>query len=209
MSPLSRTERGALCDTALSVGEDRPTLCGDWTVKDLVVHLLVREGSPTAVGIWLSPLAGLTEFVSGRTARADFDELVERLRNGPPRLSVFSAPKFEAVLNSLEFFVHHEDIRRAQPDWEPRALPESTEDTLWKATTVMGKRLVAGSEVGVDIEDSRTGDRRALKNGTGVVIRGLPSEVTMFVYGRKTHSQVTVDGEPEAVAQLYGANFSL
>jgi uncharacterized protein (TIGR03085 family) len=209
MPPLSRTERAALCDTALSVGEDQPTLCGDWTVKDLVVHLLVREGSPAAVGIWLSPLAGLTEFVSRLTARADFDALVERLRNGPPRLSIYSAPRFEAVLNSLEFFVHHEDIRRAQPEWEPRALPESTEDTLWKATTVMGKRLVADSEVGVDIEDSRTGDRRVLKTGTGVVIRGLPSEVTMFVYGRKSHAQVILDGDADAGAQVYGANFSL
>ena len=36
-------------------------LSGDWTVKDLVVHLLVREGSPAAVGIVVAPLARLTE----------------------------------------------------------------------------------------------------------------------------------------------------
>ena len=44
--PLARRERHELCDLALTVGEDAPTLCGDWIVKDLVVHLLVRENRP-------------------------------------------------------------------------------------------------------------------------------------------------------------------
>ena len=56
MTRLAQTERAALCDTALQVGEDQPTLSGEWTVKDLVVHLLVREGSPAAVGILVKPL---------------------------------------------------------------------------------------------------------------------------------------------------------
>ncbi len=58
MTRLARSERAALCDLALQVGADRPTLCEGWTVKDLVVHLLVREGSPAAVGIVVPPLAG-------------------------------------------------------------------------------------------------------------------------------------------------------
>ena len=46
---LARRERAALCDLALVLGEDAPTLCGAWTAKDLVAHLLVRERSPLAV----------------------------------------------------------------------------------------------------------------------------------------------------------------
>ena len=42
---LALDERAALCDTALAVGADAPTLAGDWTVKDLLCHLLVRERS--------------------------------------------------------------------------------------------------------------------------------------------------------------------
>ena len=51
MTRMARTERDALCDLALQLGESEPTLCGDWSVKDLVVHLLVRERSPAAAGI--------------------------------------------------------------------------------------------------------------------------------------------------------------
>ena len=43
MEPLARTERAALCNTALDLGADSPTLCEGWTVKDLVIHLLIRE----------------------------------------------------------------------------------------------------------------------------------------------------------------------
>ena len=43
---LARVERHALADTARTVGPDAPTLSGDWTARDLLAHLLVREHSP-------------------------------------------------------------------------------------------------------------------------------------------------------------------
>ena len=112
----AQTERAALCDLALQVGEDQPTLCGDWTVKDLVVHLLVREGSPAAAGILVSPLSRLTDLESRRLGRRDFAVLVEKLR--PARRCGRRTPSrgWTRLLNTLEYFVHHEDIRRAQPD---------------------------------------------------------------------------------------------
>ena len=111
-------ERQPLCDTALAVGADEPTLCGDWTVKDLVVHLLVREGGPRRGRDLVAPLAGLTDR-RGRTRRA------RRLPGAGgevrrPRLPPCAVPLVDAWSNTLEFFVHHEDIRRAQPAWEPR-----------------------------------------------------------------------------------------
>src|SRR4051794_3718951 len=84
MTRLARAERAALCDLALQLGEDQPTLCEGWTVKDLVVHLLVRERSPAAVGIVVPPAARLTTLASRRRARQPFAELVETLRGGPP-----------------------------------------------------------------------------------------------------------------------------
>ena len=101
MSPLARTERAALCDLALEVGPDAPTLSGDWTVKDLVVHLLVREGSPAAVGIVVSPLAPLTEAASARLARHDLAELIGRLRSGPPLWSPMRLPAVDRAMNTL------------------------------------------------------------------------------------------------------------
>jgi uncharacterized protein (TIGR03085 family) len=200
---LAQLERTALCDTALQVGEDRPTLCDGWDVKDLVVHLLVREGSPAALGIVLSPLAGLTAAVSRRVGRSDFAVLVEKLRNGPPRLSPYAVPKVDSLVNTVELYVHHEDIRRARPGWSARDLGEPMEKVLWSMLGTAGKGLLRGSTVGVTAENTVTGSRTVLKAGTPTVtVRGLPSEVTLFVFGRRDQAEVQLLGEDADVARL-------
>lgn len=210
MTSMSKTERNALCDLALHVGEDEPTLCGDWTVKDLVVHLLVREGSPAAVGITVPPLAGLTDLASRRLGRQDLATLVERLRGGPPFYSPFRIGKLDTMLNTMEYFVHHEDIRRARPAWQPRPLSPREEDLLWKMIRVAGRGLVRGAEVGVVIERSDTAERAVLRqNGSSVVVRGLPGELALFVYGRTGQSDVELDGSAVDVAALGGADLGI
>ncbi len=210
MTSLARTERAALCDLALAVGSDAPTLSGDWTVKDLVVHLLVREGSPAAVGIVVSPLAPLTEAASARLARRDLEDLVGRLRQGPPLWSPMRVPAVDRAANTLEYYVHHEDIRRAQPSWEPRGLDARAQDALWKALRVAGKGLVRSARVGVVLERTDTGERTVLKKGAPeVVVRGLPEELVLFVYGRKPESEVELVGDDEAVARLTGADLGI
>jgi uncharacterized protein (TIGR03085 family) len=208
VSSFAASERALLCDVARQVGPDAPTLCGGWTVRDLVVHLLVREGSPAAVGIVVKPLAGLLDQATRRLEHQEFDTLVARLRQGPPIWSPFALPKLGAALNLLEFFVHHEDIRRAQPDWQPRPLPRTSEDAIWRAARHAGKGIVArsGAGVGVVAERSDTGERASLADGSATVtVRGRPSEVTLFLFGRKAQAQVELDGAPEHVARLEGA----
>jgi uncharacterized protein (TIGR03085 family) len=200
---MAQSERAALCDLALQVGEDQPTLSGDWTVKDLVVHLLVREGSPAAAGILLSPLSKLTDLESRRLGRRDFAVLVEKLRSGPPLYSPYAVPRLDALLNTLEFFVHHEDIRRAQPDWSARDLGDEAEKLLWTMIRTGGKGLTRGTPVGVTIENATTGSRAVLNGGSpSVVVRGLPSEVTLFVFGRKPQADVELLGDEADVARL-------
>ena len=200
---MSQTERSELCDLALQVGGDQPTLCEDWTVKDLVVHLLVREGSPAALGIALPAFAGYNQRVSRRVGRHDLSVLVEKLRHGPPTLTPYAVPKVDELANTLEFFVHHEDIRRAQPDWSPRTLGDDAEKLLWSMTRTAGKRLTRRSPVGVTIENSVTGSQAMLKEGSDTVtVRGLPSEVALFVFGRKAQARVDLLGDGDAVARL-------
>ena len=200
---MAQLERSALCDTALQVGEDQPTLSGEWTVKDLVVHLLVREGSPAAAGILLAPLAGLTDLESRRLGRRDFAVLVERLRSGPPVYSPYAVPRLDTVLNTLEFFVHHEDIRRAQPEWSARPLSPGHEKLLWSMVRTAGRGLTRGAPVGVTIENATTGSTAVLRNGdAAVTVRGLPSEVTLYVFGRRPQADVELVGDPAAVASL-------
>jgi uncharacterized protein (TIGR03085 family) len=210
MSRLARTERAALCDLALDLGPDAPTLSGDWTVRDLVVHLLVREGHPAAVGIVVPPLAPLTDHVSRSLAGRDFAGLVARLRKGPPFWSPFGLGPLDSMLNTVEFFVHHEDIRRAQTDWGPRELSEQDQETLWRLGRVAGKGLVRSAKVGVVLERSDTSEREVLKNAPGaVVVRGLPAELVLFVYGRQAQSRVELEGADSDIAALTGADLGI
>jgi uncharacterized protein (TIGR03085 family) len=210
MTSLAQSERSALCDLALELGPDAPTLSGDWTVKDLVVHLLVREGSPAAIGIVAQPLARLTDLASRRLAREDFAELVEKVRQGPPFYSPFAIAPLDKTLNTLEYFVHHEDVRRAQDGWVPRDLPGRSQDVLWKMIQGAAKGLLRSSRVGVTLERSDTSEQAAVRRAPGtVVVRGLPSELVMFAYGRRAQSQVELDGSAEDVATLGEADLGV
>jgi uncharacterized protein (TIGR03085 family) len=209
MSSIAATERTHLCALAQQLGPSAPTLCEGWDVKDLVIHLLVREGSPAAVGIVVPPLAGLVDRASARLAHHDFDDLVKRLRHGPPPWSVFALPKVGAAMNLLEYFVHHEDIRRAQPGWEPRSLPPKVEDGIWRAVRHAGKGLAVRSPVGVTAQRSDTDERVVFKPGRDVVLHGLPSEIALYAYGRKDQSRVELRGNPEDVAAFTDTSLGL
>ena len=203
MTSIAAHERMLLCALAQQLGPDEPTLCEGWTVRDLVAHLLVREGSPAAIGITVPPLAGLTEAAMRREASHDFHAMVTRLRHGPPIWSPMRLPKIGPMLNTMEFFVHHEDIRRAQPGWEPRLLPAHVEDVVWRGAKLAGKGFTRSAPVAVTLQRSDTGEQARLSGGDGeVVVRGLPAELALFVYGRSGHARVDLDGPEEAVAAL-------
>ena len=70
---LWRSERDALCDLLIEKGPDAPTLCGDWTTRDLAAHLHIRENRPdAAVGIVIGPLARWTAKVQADVASGDY-----------------------------------------------------------------------------------------------------------------------------------------
>ncbi len=211
MSPasLARRERQALCDLALALGEDAPTLCGEWTAKELVEHLLVRENRPLgAVGLVVPGLSGLTEREMARVGRRDFTVLVERLRR--PRLTPYALPPVEVLLNTVEYFVHHEDLRRAQPGWEPRELDPADEALLWKLTRTAGKGLVRPAGVPVEIRWSGKDAATVLRRGTDpVVVTGLPSEILLMLFGRSQVRDLTFDGPAERVQRLHKADLGI
>jgi uncharacterized protein (TIGR03085 family) len=201
-----RRERHALCDTALEVGPDAPTLCGGWDARDLVAHLLVRENSMIgAAGISFSAMAGFTERAMGKAARAPFPEMVEKLHD--PGITPYRLPGVERLTNTLEYFVHHEDLRRARAGWEPRDLPAADEDELWKLLPGSAKLSTRKARVPIVIRRSdRPGVEATVRRGADpVVVTGRPSELVLFFFGRDQLHDVTFDGPPGAVSRLRGA----
>jgi uncharacterized protein (TIGR03085 family) len=205
--PLARRERHELCDLALTVGEDAPTLCGDWTVKDLVVHLLVRENRPwSAAGIIIPPLAGLTDKSMGRMSRQEFGVLVEKLRD--PGLTAYRLKQVEVAFNTLEYFVHHEDIRRATPGWKPRDLDPDDVDLIWKLGRGSGRLMARRIGVPFRIRRSDTGAEATLSSGDDpVVVSGPPGEIVLFLFGRDQVRDLDFEGPADAVAKVRGADF--
>jgi uncharacterized protein (TIGR03085 family) len=209
VTSFARHERTLLAAFAQQLGPDAPTLCGDWTVKELLAHLVIREGRPSSAAIFVPQLAGwLDRATRDQLARPHVD-LVDDVRHGPPLWSPFRLPKVDALGNLVEYFVHHEDIRRAQPDWAPRDLSPARQDTLWRALGVAGRMLGLRSPVPLRVVRSDTGAEMTLKRGEGAVLTGLPSEVLLFLYGRQDHAHVEVTGNTAAVAQVRRADLGI
>ena len=139
MTTLARTERLALADLLDEIGPDAPTLCGDWTTRDLAAHLVVRERRPdTMPGIAVQAMSGWTEQVQDSYAERPYEDLVELVRTGPGRMSPFALPGADKMFNASEYAVHHEDVRRAQRGWTPRDLPVRVQDSLVEDRHVTG-----------------------------------------------------------------------
>jgi len=212
----SREERRALCSLLDKTGPDAATLCEGWTTGDLAAHLVLRERRlDAAAGVAGGPLAGYTARVQQRLrSRIPFPDLVRMIRSGPPALSVMALPGMDERMNAVEFFVHHEDVRRASPGWEPRELGSGESDMLWHRLR-MARFVLRKAPVGVelardDIDTSADGTsyRITARNATpAVTVVGSPAELTMWVMGRRTAARVRMDGIQAAVTKLAGANW--
>lgn len=209
---FARNERDQLCDLLTAVGPNAPTLCEGWDAGDLAAHLWLRETDPLAApGIVVKPLAGLTERrMAGAREKLGFDELVERVRRGPGRVSLFSLPGMDEAANAIEFFVHHEDVRRAAECWEPRELSSEDEDACWKRVGLMGRAIFRKAPVPVVAVREGSGEQVTLKAGDDpVVLTGKASELVLYCFGRRAHARVEVSGPEASVAELEGFSTGL
>lgn len=207
---LARRERQALCDLAETLDAAAPTLCGDWDLSALLAHLIVRERRPlSAAGIMIPRLAGVTERAMARESAKGVPAMVKTLRKPP--LTPYSLPVVERFTQTLEYFVHHEDIRRAQPGWAPRELPAADIDELWELVSRSGGFLGRGLPVPVRLARAdRSGASAAFKKGADpVVVTGPVSELVMWVFGRAEVRDVTYDGPADAVRKLEAADRSV
>ena len=186
---LAQAERHHLADLLLTVGPDAPTLCEGWTTADLAAHLVVRERHPTAaLGMGLSPLASHLENTMERVKAGGYAASVELVRNGPPALLRAVDP----AMNTSEFYIHHEDVRRAQPDWEPRTFDAADRAALWRSARQLASFAVRGHSGGL-VFVVPDGPRAKVRAGSPVtVVTGEPGELLLWMTGRREHARVQV-----------------
>ncbi|MEU8486039.1 TIGR03085 family metal-binding protein [Streptomyces sp. NPDC048641] len=206
MSTHAKRERLLLADLLEASGPDAPTLCEGWNTRDLAAHVVVRERRADAAGgILIKQLAQRLERVQAEFAEKPYEELIQLIRTGPPRFSPFSVKQIDEASNAVEFYVHTEDVRRAQPDWTPRELDPVFADVLWSRLERMARVIGRKSPVGLVLRrpDGRTA---VAHKGTPVVtVTGEPGELLMFAFGRQDAARVGTDGEKDAVGKLHEA----
>jgi uncharacterized protein (TIGR03085 family) len=206
---LAERERRELCDLALTLGPDAPTLCEGWTASDLMAHLVVRERKPVAsMGNVVERFSGLNQRAMAKQQARGFEVLVERYRT--PALFLRLAPPVDEAMNGFELLVHHEDLRRGGTSWEPRELDPAELDLLWsklsKGMRFFGRRV----PVPTVIRRSDTGDTATAKKGDDpVTVSGPVVELVLFLFGRSALSGLTFEGPEDAVERLRSANLGI
>jgi uncharacterized protein (TIGR03085 family) len=203
MSTHAKRERLLLADLLEAAGPDAATLCEGWRTRDLAAHVVVRERRPDAAAGTLVPaLKARLDRVQAEFAEKPYEELIQLIRTGPPRMSPFTIKQVDEGANIVEFYVHAEDVRRAQPDWSARELDPVFSDALWsrleKGARLLGRRAPVGL-----VLRRPNGQTAVAHRGTPVVtVSGEPGELTMFLFGRQEVAKVELDGEQEAIERL-------
>jgi uncharacterized protein (TIGR03085 family) len=201
---LAQQERNTLCDLFVERGPDALTLCEGWSTADLAAHLVARERRPdSGPGLVWPPLAGYTDKVRRAVReRTPWEKLIEKVRSGPPLL----LRPFDGPMNTVEFFIHVEDVRRAQDGWEPRPISPELADALWERVGPGGMAKKVPATIVI------TSPGRADKErGTGprLAVAGDPGELTMFGAGRQGAARVEISGDADLVAQLRSASLGV
>jgi uncharacterized protein (TIGR03085 family) len=212
MVPLDTQERLELCDLFGELGPSVPTLLDGWTAHDLAAHLVLREHDLVAGPCLVLP-EPFQRFAEQRRValakRKDFSWLVARIRSGPP-VGFFRLGWVRALANLNEFFVHHEDVRRANGQG-PRRLTPAMDAALWRnvrrGSYYLSRRLHG---CGLEVEWAGTSERVIARAGEPTArISGPPAELLLYIFGRQAVAQVEVSGPPEAIAAVDHTHFGM
>lgn len=205
-------ERLELCELFDELGPSAPTLLDGWTAHDLAAHIVMRERDLVA-GLCIVLPGPFQRFAERRRARLaeskDFAWLVARIRCGPP-IGFFRIRWVRSFPNLNEFFVHHEDVRRANGR-RPRSLTADMDAALWRnvrrSSRYLSRRL---NTAGLEIEWAQTDKRVRVRPGEPTArLSGSPGELLLYFFGRQTAAEVEVSGLPDAVAAVHRTHFGM
>jgi uncharacterized protein (TIGR03085 family) len=204
-------ERAALCDLMEELGSEAPTLLEPWTTRDLAAHLVVREHDSLAAPGLVAP-GPWSRFAERRrqaVAQMEYPALLTTIRSGPPR-GFFRLSWVRRVPNLNEYFVHHEDVRRAH-GLRPRTNDAALEEALWRslgfAPWYLARRLRG---IGLELEWAGTIQVEHARRGEPTVrLTGAPGELLLYLFGRQRVADVDVSGPRDAVESVTRARFGM
>jgi len=204
-------ERQELCELFVALGPDAPTLLDPWTTRDIAAHLVLREHDYLAAPglVFPGPWHRFAETRTSKLAERDFASLVDQVRSGPP-VGFFRIGWVRGFPNLNEFFVHHEDVRRANGRG-PRSNAPDFDAALWRNVKRAAWFLARGLRgAGLEVEWAGTNERvRARRGAPTARLVGPPGELLLYLFGRCAAAQVEVAGEPAAVAAVREASFGM
>ena len=204
-------ERLELCGLLDELGPSAQTLLDGWTAHDLAAHLVLREhdllAAPGLVvpGVW----GRFAERRRLELKQKEFADLVVTVRSGPP-WGFFRIGWVRRFPNLNEFFVHHEDVRRAN-GLGSRLLADDLEAALWKNVR-RGSRFLGRRLRGVGLEVDWIGTRESFTARRGeptARLSGTPGELLLYMFGRQAAAEVEVSGTAEAVAAVRRTHFGM
>jgi len=186
-------QREAFAAVCERLGPDAPTLIG-WTTKELAAHCYVREHRPDAsLGVLpLGPLSAYTERVMSSALRVHgYDKLVQAVRTPPPWLRVDAV---DDIINTVEFFVHTEDVRRAN-GMQPRPVDMGLEHWVWRRLRRQARMSFHRVPAKVRLVPTVGDPVEVGKSGPSVEARGRPTELLLLAFNRKDAADVEVSGD--------------
>lgn len=154
-------------------------------------------------------------------AREPYARLVDDVDSGPswhdvkgpvPVAWVWSIPVVREQANLLEYLVHHEDVRRAGAQWQPRQLPADVQAAVWKRLPGLTRLTMRGAAIGIALRSPEHGEvrtPRARRHGVAVTVSGAPVELALFAFGRQAVAKVEYEGKPADVATAQGAKMGI
>jgi uncharacterized protein (TIGR03085 family) len=114
------------------------------------------------------------------------------------------------IPNLNEFFVHQEDIRRANGR-DPRVNDRGLDEALWRnvnaARWFLARRLRGA---GLELQWAGTAHTVRARRGQPVArIAGPPGELLLYLFGRQRAAQVDVSGADAAIEAVQRARFGM
>jgi uncharacterized protein (TIGR03085 family) len=198
MISTASEQRKALVSALRSVTPDSPTLCEGWNAQDLALHSVLRDSRPDLlVGRGLPVVGDKARQAIKRLQAEGYDRLVDRVSIGPPTYFPQSLEPVDAAMNTTEFYIHTEDVLRAQPGFElsqRRKISEELRKRIWQHASLTFFVMAARKQNRriTFFSPGYGATTRGPAAAPLMMVHGAPEELTLWASGRAEHAEVDI-----------------